>query len=157
MQDLDEAIQKLIGMLDNFNLDGSKSLSVYLDKLRQDARLIRLVNEPQDWKIRVRINEVKFFTAPNQKVYFVVQIGNNEFKTMSTLIQELRFTSKDESCVFVDLIQNKKLRDFLNFKISILVYFNKFFNQLVGKFSTDFHTIYNYPGKWNNMHEINFI
>lgn len=57
-------------------------------------------DEPISWQIQLRIIEIKNLNATlNQNVYCVVQIGDNEFRTKTRLVDKLQFNNGDDSQV----------------------------------------------------------
>ena len=75
-------------------------------------------------------------------------IGESFFKTKSRHIDKLQFNNGDDNLVFVARIENKKYKTIFNDKICISVYFKNYIypDQFIGRFITDFDTVYRHPG-----------
>ena len=100
-----------------------------------------------NWQISVTIVEIKNLVGVNEYVYCVIEIGDKSFTTKGKHIDKLQFN--DEEVKFIARVENQSLRKAFNSKITISVYFSSFYPfkpTLVGKFQTDFGTVYDHPG-----------
>lgn len=108
------------------------------------------------WQVRVRIIELKHIAGINETVYCVIEIGDQKFRSKEKSLENLNYSNDDQ--VFITRIETKQFQKAFNYKIVIAVYFKNFFyaDRLVGKFQTDFATIYRQPGhevyhKWGEI------
>ena len=103
-----------------------------------------------NWQITVTLLEIKNLIGVNEKVFCLVEIGDKKFYTREKHIDRLQFNEEDnEEEKFIARIENVSLKRAFNSKIAISVYFKSFYpfaHTLVGKFQTDFGTVYDQPG-----------
>lgn len=103
-----------------------------------------------NWQVTVTLLEIKNLIGVNEKVFCAVEIGDKKFYTKEKHIDKLRFGEDDnDEEKFIARIENQSLKRAFNSKISISVYFKSFYpfsHTLVGKFQTDFGTVYDQPG-----------
>jgi len=115
------------------------------------------------WKVTVSIHEIKNLVGVNERVYCVIDVGDRKFTTRERHIDRLVFSGGEdetsEECRFISRIKDQSLKKAKNCPIVISVYFSSFYPfspVLVGKFQTDFATVYDQPGhgiskKWGEI------
>lgn len=133
---------------------------IYLPNLLSQIFYTQWSEKIYSWQIRVRILELKLMLGLEETVYCIVEIGDQKYRTKDKSISNLNYSDDDET--FITRIECNEYQKAFNYKISISVYFKKFFysDQLVGKFEVDFGTIYLLPGheahhKWGELFYIN--
>jgi len=116
------------------------------------------------WQVTVTIHEIKNLVGVNENVYCVIEVGDNKFTTRERHIDKLQFSGGEdengnEECKFISRIEGQSLKKALNCRIAISVYFSSFYPfspVFVGRFQTDFATVYDQPGhgvcqKWGEI------